>query len=337
MKIRTFYALGLAFCFGGGIYAWRVLHTGRALSSLSGETSMMTAANTQAQGVLAEVGGAPITADDLEWEFNLHTKLAEKGPNMTPIPDLGPKYDREMAPLRQHLMAGMIERKMLYKYIQQDKKFDWQDSSRFTECLKEWQETVNAQKEFFASDGSRERLKSRLCENSVIHQYIVARVNTSNQITDLEIVEYFKNHTHELRLPERVIMRQIVFATEKAAKEARGKLNRNNFETYARQLSIAPEAQNGGKVGPFGKGELPTFFNMVFDLQPGQMTDILKSPYGFHIIMLVQKLPRQDPNLVEATPRIRKILEQKRREEEYQKWVELALHTISISTPKPIW
>ena len=322
-------------CFAGGAFAWRVLHTGRALSGLSSPHE--PAVNSSAQGVLVEVAGSPISAEDLDWEFALHTLGIQKSDELTPIPDLGTKLEKELAPLKQKLMAGIIERKMLFSMVQQDKTFGYAEPGRYTDCLTDWQKTTNAEPKTFATHIDRERLKSRICERSIIDQYMKQKLFSSLKATDSEVLEYFKNHSSEFKHPPQATIRHIMLATEKDAKSVRAQLTKQNFAEIAKSTSIAPEAIDGGQLGPFAKGEFPSHFNIAFEMQPGQITDILKSTYGFHIIMLVSKSPRSNDSLEQASAKIRVIIEKKKQEEEYKKWVNLALHTISITTPKPLW
>jgi len=327
--------LGAIICFLAGATAWRVLHTGRSLSDLSSPEEPVSGGTPQ--GILVEVAGTPISSEDLEWEYSLHTRGVSKSEELTPIPDLGVRFDKELAPLKQKLMAGLIERKMLFNMVQQDKSFGYTEPGRYTNCLSEWQETTTAEPALYAKHSDKERLKARMCERSIVDQYMEQKLFAKLKALDAEVEEYYKNHSAEFKFPPQVTIRHIMLSTEKEAKEVRGKVTRQNFEEIARTASIAPEGEKGGRLGPFAKGEYPSHFNIAFEMQPGQITDILKSTYGFHIIMLVSKTPKSTQSLEQASAKIRSILERKKREEEYKKWVELALHTVPITTPKPLW
>jgi len=332
------YLFGAIAFFLLGAYAWRVVHTGRP-SAVAGNASDSAAAGERVvvQGSIVEVGGTPISSEDLEWEFAQHMRGAIQNDELTPIPDLGPKTDKELNPLRQRLMSGIIERKVLYKYILQDKKFDSDNPARFMDCLKIWQETTQSEPAVYPTEEDRTRLKSRLCERSIVSQYLKERVFAQIKVSEAEITEYFKNHSGEFKRPATATIRQVVLGNEGDAKSVRGKINRGNFAELARENSISPEGQQGGLLGPFSKGEFPNFFNIVFDMQEGQITDIVKSTYGFHIIMLVDKKPRETLSLSDASPKIRSELTRQREREEYRKWVEIALQTVSVNSPKPLW
>ncbi len=320
-------------CFTGGVAVWLAVN-GHKITEVR-DRDIPSFDNLNRGSVLVEVANTPINSDDLEWEYNLHTKGMTGSGEMTPIPDLGSKLDKELSPLKQSLLAGMIERKLLFKYLQQDRKFDLEDPSRFTSCLKEWQSALESSPELFQTNHSKELLKNRLCERSIILQYTESRIFSLVVATDAQITEYYKNHLPEFRFPPRATIRQVVLADEPTAKKVKREINHQNFQELARQYSITPEgAGDGGKVGPFAKGEVPAVFDVSFEMQPGQISEILKSTYGFHIIMLQSKRPRQELSLKEATPKIRAIVTAKRKEEEYRKWLEAALNSIPITSPR---
>ena len=79
---------------------------------------------------------------------------------------------------------------------------------------------------------------------------------------------------------------------------------------------------------------MPRFFEVAFDLHPGQISNILKSTYGFHIIMVEEKREAHKMTFAEALPGITQKLRQLEEEKAYQKWVDLALHTVVVNTPK---
>lgn len=319
--------------FSIGVITWITLN-GHKISEIR-DQDVPSFDNLGSRSTLVEVAGKAISSEDLEWEYNLHVSGMFTPEEVTPIPDLGHGLEKELSPLKQRLLAGIIERKILFKYLQKDRNFDLDDPARYTECLKDWQTTIDSNADRFITDSDRERLKNRLCERAIILQYLESRIFPSIVITDGQIAEYYKNNLPEFRTPPKATVRQIVFADEATAKKVRRELTRTNFEDLAAKYSITPEGQeNGGLVGPFAKGDVPAVFDVSFQMNPGQVSEILKSTYGFHIIMLVQKRAKKEFSLKEASPKIKAKLEAQRKDEEYRKWLEAALNSIPVTSPR---
>ena len=328
---RLFYLFLLMATFGLGVYIWKISHTGYNLAEVEEEAK--SPKKIELGDVLAYVGDVPITAQDLELEFSIHIRGLTDTKDLTAIPEVGDKAELQLAPLRERILAQMIERKVLYKHASDDQKFDMADSSRYVSCLTEWHVAIDNGAANTASILDRERLKTRLCETQILKQYMDEIIFSKISIKDEDISEYFKNHQGDFVHPERVTIRQIVLATEEEANAVKAKLTKSNFEELAREHSIAFEREKGGLLGPFSQQEMPRIFDIAFTMNPGDVKGVLKSNYGFHIIKLERKYPKTKLNRAAAIPKIREILEKRKKEEEYNKWVETALNTIPVRGP----
>lgn len=339
---RTILIILCVISFAIGVYAWRVQRTGRKVVQESSEGRDFTRRST-----LVVIGGTPVTVDDVDFEYDLMTigvkqglKPDVTGPAVAPliaIPDFSGKVDQELSPLKQRIATQIIERKLLYKFIEQDKNFDIQDPGKFSRCLKEWDDALKASPRTFVEKKAQERLKKLLCEKSLITQYLQTVITPKLRAQDQEIAAYYAKNSKDFRTPPQVVIRQIVVSTENDAKAVKRELNRGNFSFLASQRSIAPEKDQGGLLPPFAQGSMPQLFDIAFSMRPGEIRGILKSTYGFHFVMLERNIPRQELNLAEATPKIRNILTLKLKEEAYQKWVDQALNSVTVVTPKPLW
>jgi len=78
----------------------------------------------------------------------------------------------------------------------------------------------------------------------------------------------------------------ILVKTEKEANTILERLKKGEkFSAIARELSLCPSKKRGGDLGRFGRGQMvKEFEKAAFDLQKGQISGIVKTKYGYHII-----------------------------------------------------
>lgn len=62
------------------------------------------------------------------------------------------------------------------------------------------------------------------------------------------------------------------------------------FEDVAAENSLCPSGANGGDLGFFGRGQMVSEFeNAAFDLKVGELSDPVKTNFGWHLIMVTDK------------------------------------------------
>lgn len=284
--------------------------------------------------VIAYIDELPIGEDDIRLEFKLHGLNLDKGDKKNVDEDGNLDRASYYLPLKERIITSIIERKLLYKYIELDKEFNLHKTSRYTSCLKEWQEFITKPKDQILNEDEKHMLKRSLCEKSLINQYVEEKIFTKIKVSEEEINKYFEANRRDIKFPKRVLIRQVVLASEREAKKILVKINPNNFAHYAKSYSISPERSDGGILGPFAKGEMPRIFDVAFSMKQHEIRGVLKSTYGFHIIMVEKKLKERNLSLAEAKSKIEKILVNKKKQKEYQSWLEIALNRVKIKTPK---
>jgi len=84
-------------------------------------------------------------------------------------------------------------------------------------------------------------------------------------------------------------VRHILVKTETEAQELLTKLKAGeDFATLARNFSVDPSKENGGSTGFFSQGDLhPDFEDAVMKLKPNEVSGVVKTPLGYHLIMRI--------------------------------------------------
>jgi len=158
----------------------------------------------------------------------------------------------------------------------------------------------------------RARLRDQLTVEKLFRDEVFSRV----QVSDEEVARYYAEHAAEFDEPERVHARQIVVRTREEAAKLRDDVRRKpaSFAAVAGRSSIGPEARRGGDLGWFGKGQgMPEVFDVCFRMSPNAISDVVPSPFGFHVFQLLEKKPPSRRTLEQARPAIAARLLRERR------------------------
>ena len=130
----------------------------------------------------------------------------------------------------------------------------------------------------------------------------VEALRTKTIVPASDVERYYREHQPEYTTPEQVRASHILLKTEgkddaavKAKAETLLKQVRGgaDFAELAKKNSEdEASAKNGGDLDYFGRGRMvKEFEEAAFSLQPGQISDLVKSPFGYHIIKMVDKKP----------------------------------------------
>jgi peptidyl-prolyl cis-trans isomerase C len=87
-------------------------------------------------------------------------------------------------------------------------------------------------------------------------------------------------------MTDKVHCAHILVKTEQEAKALLERLNKGEkFANIAQEVSLCPSKKRGGDLGTFGRGKMVKEFETAsFALQKGQISGIVKTKYGYHII-----------------------------------------------------
>jgi peptidyl-prolyl cis-trans isomerase C len=213
-------------------------------------TSSDSTADKKQATVLATVNGSTITSADFDREVKAL-----------------PEYIRGMADTPQgkkELIDTLVMRELI---LQQAAKEGLDKGKEIDEKLAE--------------------LKKRI----VVDTYLKKKVETDAKISDEELKKFYEQNLDKFKSGEQVKASHILVKSEQEAKDILAQLKGGTaFEELAKAKSVDTSASKGGDLGWFGKGNMvPAFEKAAFALKEGQLSGIIKSEFGFHIIKLTGK------------------------------------------------
>ncbi|MFH1784677.1 MAG: peptidylprolyl isomerase [bacterium] len=163
-----------------------------------------------------------------------------------------------------------------------------------------------------------ELLRSQLLVEGMVEEL----KKTEIAITDNMAAEYFKKHRGEFATSDKVRVRHILLDTREEAEEVLAKVKDGvDFAELAREYSIDKvTAKNGGDVGYFGRGDFITEFeDEAFSMQKKeQVSGVVKTPFGFHILKLMDRKQKDNITLADVKEEVKKKLEK----EKFEQWFE---------------
>ena len=169
-------------------------------------------------------------------------------------------------------------------------------------------------------EGWREELKESLIMEKLLEEAVYSRVD----VTDKEVADYYAANRGQFDRPAQVRARQIVVADEAEGQEVLGLLRQGRpFAEIAAEYSLSPDAEQGGDLGFFARGEMPPEFDeVVFDLPVNRLSDLVKSDYGYHIFLVEEKRKAARLKKKDVADEIRAILESQKKEVVYLDWLQ---------------
>jgi peptidyl-prolyl cis-trans isomerase C len=124
--------------------------------------------------------------------------------------------------------------------------------------------------------------------------------------TDEAMKKVYEDASKQIAGEQEVHARHILVETEDEAKAIEDELKKGaDFAELAKKKSKDPGASDGGDLGFFTKDQMvPEFSNVAFSLEPGKISDPVKSQFGWHIIKVEEKRNRKAPDFDQVKAQI---------------------------------
>ncbi|MBS7545387.1 peptidylprolyl isomerase [Ancylobacter oerskovii] len=282
------------------------------VASAQAQTAPATPAPAQAapaqadDTVLATVNGTPITRADV------NAAAAELGPNLPPQIQ-GPARD-------EYVLGFLIDLTAMAQAAEVQKLDQTADFKRQLDFI-----------------------KKRVLMQAALEQAAKAAV------TDEALKKTYEEALKQQKPEEEVHARHILFradpndkaaseAAEKKAKDVEARLKKGeDFAKLAGELTEDPSGkQDGGDLGFFTKDQMvPEFAEKAFAMKPGDVSEPVKTQFGWHVIKVEEKRQKPLPTFDEVKPQIEQYLVQKAQADTVQKTRDAAKVEKTAAAPKP--
>jgi peptidyl-prolyl cis-trans isomerase C len=192
--------------------------------------------------------------------------------------ELGPSLDKmDPATKQENLLAFLIDMKIVSKAAE-DKKVE-----------------------------NNEEFKKRLAfaRNRLLMDSLLATEGKA-ATTDEAMKKVYDDAAKQITGEQEVHARHILVETEDEAKAVKAELDKGaDFAELAKKKSKDPGASDGGDLGFFTKDQMvPEFSAVAFALEPGKISDPVKSQFGWHIIKVEEKRNRKAPDFEQVRAQI---------------------------------
>ena len=141
----------------------------------------------------------------------------------------------------------------------------------------------------------------------ILKQYALEQILRDIQVSDSEVEAFYdENRKNFITQPE-IRARHILCDDEETLRQAAEEIKQGkDFAEAAREYSTCPSKEKGGDLGFFGKGKMvPEFEKAAFSLSVGEMSHLVKTSFGWHLIEVTERKEAHIQPLDEVKDQIR--------------------------------
>lgn len=197
--------------------------------------------------------------------------------------------------------------------------------------------TMEQMEEMLLLEGrSMEQYKGHIREQIMTSKVMQYHMGKFGKVSDKQIKRYYFQHQKDFWQNKKPFVRHILFIAEedaleevKASKREQAAQVLEEIRTGADFIELAKKhsedvsASSGGEVGWLTKGHLvPEFEAVAFRLKSGEVSDIVESRYGYHIIKVEKVSSGKSEPLKNVKEKIRQILSFEARKKKYNDWID---------------
>jgi parvulin-like peptidyl-prolyl isomerase len=274
------------------------------------------------------IGNETISKGELNKQLNLQIALLKQffASQGKPFDPYSKENTQIINQIKQNVIQGLITLTLLDDYAKQN---------GITASDKEVDDTLNQLETRFGKDKfesivnesglTTDEIKKQLKEQ-LIAKDIYTSLEKGVKVSDAEAKTFYEQHKAQFNVPEEVNARHILVKTKPEAEQIEKELKAGkSFTMLAMEKSIdKASGEKGGELGFFTEDQMvPAFSKAAFALKkPGQISPIVQTQYGFHIIQLIAKRPAQVRTFKEVKPQLEQMLAQQDAKEAFEKLID---------------
>jgi len=172
--------------------------------------------------------------------------------------------------------------------------------------------------------GVTPKLWDKKFKNNLIIEKLIKNNHAGElKVNDEQVRQYYDNHQKEFKKDQEIRARHIMVATEGDAQLVYKKIksNKSGFSELAKTYSLDPGGVAGGDLGYFSTGQMPEDFDSIFNLKLNQVSEIIKTPYGYHVFIVTDKKPARQMSFNESKKRIHNSLLRDKQAKAFNRWL----------------
>jgi peptidyl-prolyl cis-trans isomerase C len=232
----------------------------------------------------------------------------------------------------------LIDQELLYQdsqkqHMQVDKKAVDEKYAEIKKRFKTEQEFKDA---IAKMDVTEAEIRSQLKKGLAIDELLKTKVVKDIQVTEEEAKKYYDEHTDQFKQAEQVKASHILIqvapdASDEKKTEAKKKITvvqeklkkGEDFAVVAKESSEGPSKSRGGDLGFFQRGKMDkSFEEAAFALEPGKVSDVVETRFGYHIIKVDEKKPEATLAFSDEKDKIEQFLKQQKTREKIESYLE---------------
>jgi len=305
---------------------------------ISFSTFAGTEAVSQDKEKAAVVNGTVITRKEFDIELNqVKIKISQGRQAVS---------DAKLEKIKNDILENLINRELLYQQSQKkgvviEEKIVEDYLSSLKQKFPNQEEYEKALKDFSISENG---LKLKVKMGYAIQNFIDKQIADKVAVSEKESKTFYDVHPEFFKQPERVKASHILIKLDTNAEEskkasAKEKIENiqkklkegKDFAALAREFSEGPSKDNGGDLGFFTRGQMvPPFEDAAFSLKTGEVSDLVVTRFGYHLIKVTEKAAAQTIKFEDAKEKIVQHLKQEGTKKELQLYIENLRKTASI-------